>query len=87
MALVESFLDIVKDRLLTPTANHWLECGKISEKLLRGKKIGKPEVMLLQNDVLMALLARDANLRLITADRKDFSRIASEIKVSLEFWE
>lgn len=85
--LVESFLTLVKDRLLTPTLAHWLECGRVSETLLRGKKIGKPQVVLLQNYILMALLARDAKARLITADHKDFDLIAPYVEFNLEYWD
>lgn len=85
--LVEGFLAIVRENLLTPAEGHWIECGTISEQLLQGKKRSKQDVLLLQNDILIALGARDHEATLVTCNKKDFSILQKIIPIQIEFWQ
>lgn len=84
--LVNDFLEIVGNDLVTPTAEQWLECGRISETILKRKKRPKEAVVLLQNDILIALSARDMKAVLVTADKKDFAFIETVLPVAVEYW-
>lgn len=84
--IVKSFLEIVGDNLITPTEEEWMECGTLSEHLLKGKRKSKQEVLLLQNDILIALGAKEAEAVLVTADKKDFILLKELVPVSVEFW-
>lgn len=84
--IVASFLDITRQSLMTPTEEQWIECGYVSERLLKRQKKSKEKVVLLQNDILIALGARDRGAMLITSDRKDFEVIREFIGVEIDFW-
>ena len=84
--IVREFLDIASSGTVTPTAEQWIECGLLSEKILKGKRRSKEGVLLLQNDILIALGARDADAVLVTADVHDFSLIREFMNVSIDFW-
>lgn len=86
LSIVEDFLKIVGDQLITPTEPEWLECARISERLLKGKKKTKQDVLLLQNDALIALAARNAGATLVTSDLKDFKLLKDFVRVSVDFW-
>lgn len=85
-SVVEDFIEIVRENLLTPSSTQWLECGRVLEKLLAGKRRTKEGVLLLQNDVLIALGAKDSEATLITNDKKDFSLIEKVVTFSVEYW-
>lgn len=85
--IVEELLQIAGKNLLNPTVKHWLECGKVSEKILKQKKRSKTNVMLLQNDILIALCTRDEGFTLITADKTDFKLIQNHLDVLVEYWD
>lgn len=84
--IVDSFLEIVRDQLITPTEEHWVECGYTAERLLKGKRRSKEAVVLLQNDILISLASRDSGAMLMTNDKKDFQLIEKYIKVSVDYW-
>lgn len=83
---VDGFLAITRDVLLTPTEAQWLECGRIAEIILQRKKRPKEAVVLLQNDILIAVTARDAGAILVTADKHDFQIIAPIVRMEIEYW-
>ncbi len=84
--IVREFLKVLDDRVVTPTRDHWMECAEISEQLLREQKRTKLNVLLMQNDLLIALAARQLGARLVTSDRKDFMILKGYVKVSIDFW-
>ena len=84
--IAKSFFILVQGKIVTPSESQWMECAQISERLLKRKQRSKLEVLLLQNDILIALGARDAPGRLITADKKDFKIIAGLVDVEIEYW-
>jgi len=84
--IVDGLLDIFGDRFVTPSESHWMECARISEKLLRESRRSKENVLLLQNDLLIALGARDAGATLVTNDKRDFGLLKPYVKVPIEFW-
>lgn len=84
--IVASFLDIAKQSLTTPTEEQWIECGHVSERILKRQTKSKERIMLLQNDILIALGARDMDATLITSDRKDFEVLQEFMRVDIDFW-
>ena len=62
-------------RLIVPFASDWQKAGKVVAKL--GRKYGFEEKFLskIQNDVLIALSARQIGAILVTHNAKDFLRI------------
>lgn len=84
--IVQSFMEIVSDQIVTPTEAQWIECGSVSEQILKGKKRSKEGVLLLQNDILIGLNARDAKAQLVTSDHADFKILKDFIKMSVDFW-
>lgn len=84
--IVKDFLDIVEGGLVVPTLDHWIECGRISEALLKGRRRSKESVLLLQNDILIGLCARERDATLMTCDRKDFEILKDLIRIPVEFW-
>ncbi|MBI4411294.1 MAG: PIN domain-containing protein [Deltaproteobacteria bacterium] len=84
--LVRSFLDTVKENLISPTERQWIECGSVSERILKRERRSKEKVILLQNDILIAIGARDADAILVTADRNDFTILKEFIDVAVDFW-
>src|SRR3990167_1251249 len=55
--LVKSFANITVARLLAPSVEQWLECGTVAQDILRISKRPKESVVLMQNDILIALTA------------------------------
>lgn len=84
--IVESLLEIKRGEFLTPSERQWLECARISEKILQDKRRSKEGILLLQNDLLIALSARDSDALLVTCDKKDFTLLKNYVKVPVEFW-
>lgn len=84
--IVSEFLQIVETNLVTPTQNQWIECGVLSEKILNNKKRSKESIVLLQNDILIALNAHYLKATLITSDKKDFELIRNFVPLQVEFW-
>lgn len=84
--IAEDFLRQVHGRLITPSEGQWLECARISESILGGGRRSKEGVLLLQNDILIALGARDAAATLATCDRKDFGLLKGYIRLPIEYW-
>jgi predicted nucleic acid-binding protein len=85
-SILDRFFEILRDGFLVPSELQWLECARISEKLLRESRRSKENVLLLQNDLLIALGARDAGATLVTNDKKDFGFLKPFVKVPIEFW-
>jgi len=83
---VKQFFQFVNPFLVTPTQSQWIETGWILEGILRGSRRTKEKILLLQNDILIALTARDQQARLITHDRKDFSLLERFIDLEVEYW-
>lgn len=84
--IVESFLGICRDQMITPTKEQWIECGKISQRILQKKKRSKEGVLLLQNDILIALGAKDLGALLVTCDKNDFRFLTEFFSFSVEYW-
>lgn len=84
--IVSDLLAIMGSHIVVPSLNHWIECGEISEKILKKEKKSKEKILLLQNDILIGLGARDIAAKLITADKKDFSLLEKHLKVPIDFW-
>lgn len=82
---MNDFIKAGREALLTPSEGQWIECARISESILRGKKRTKEGVLLLQNDILIALTARGAEATLVTCDL-DFKILKDWIKVPVDFW-
>lgn len=86
LGIVDEFLGIFESQFLVPSQESWIECARISERILRSRKRTKGSVLLLQNDILIALNARDAKAVLITADKKDFGLLRDFMEVQIVFW-
>ncbi len=84
--IVEEFLEILQGRLVTPAEKHWIECATLSERLLKEKRRSKQNILLMQNDLLIAIGARETGARLVTSDRKDFALIQPYVRGPIEFW-
>lgn len=84
--IISGLLEIAGNSTVNPSLKQWIECGKISEKILKQKRRNKNNVLLLQNDILIALCTRDENLILVTADQADFRLIQNYVDVSIEYW-
>ncbi|MBI2982158.1 MAG: PIN domain-containing protein [Deltaproteobacteria bacterium] len=84
--LVREFLEVEQPCFVTPSEDQWLQCARISEVILQDKKRSKEGVLLLQNDILIALGARDIGATLVTCDKKDFNLLKPYIRVPIEFW-
>ena len=85
-SILDRFFEILRGGFLVPTELQWLECASIAEQILRNRKRSRQGVLLLQNDLLIGLGARDANATLVTSDQKDFSLLQPYLKVPIEFW-
>lgn len=84
--IVEGFLKIIQGRILTPTESQWIECARVLEKILAEKKRSRQDILLLQNDLLIAIAARDGHATLITSDKKDFHLINDFVGTNIEYW-
>ena len=68
-------------RLITPTYWAWKECGRILSVLFgRGALSEVPRSFV--NDVLLAMSCRESGVVLVTANLRDFERIAKVKKFS-----
>ncbi len=83
--IVSSFLELIQGKVITPTEKDWIDCAKISEQLLVSKKRSKENILLLQNDILIALGTKANFSTLITTD-KDFELIRRFISIPIEWW-
>jgi predicted nucleic acid-binding protein len=64
------------EQILVPNLDDWIHAGKVLEQLALKydyEKIGRGR---LTNDALIAMSAARANIRVITANEKDFRRLA-----------
>lgn len=84
--IVRELTQLAAGKIVVPSERHWLQCGKISQKILKGKKMSREEVGLLQNDILIALSVREIGGTLLTRDRSDFELIGRYISFDLEFF-
>lgn len=84
--IVRDLLAIMGSNVITPSLDHWIECGEISEQILKKTKRTKEKIFMLQNDILIGLGARDIKAKLITADKKDFGLLEEYLKVFIDFW-
>lgn len=71
--------------IITPSELDWIECGNISERILKNKRRQKNDILLLQNDILIALCAKKQKAKLITTD-KHFSLLKPYLHIPIEYW-
>jgi predicted nucleic acid-binding protein len=62
---------------IAPTPAQWSSCGRLLAQLHRDQHFDGRGVQLIQNDVLVALTARDLGLPVVTTNPSDFALIAS----------
>jgi predicted nucleic acid-binding protein len=62
---------------VAPTERQWERCGIVLARLRREQGYDPAGIRGIQNDVLVALLARDHGVPVVTTDRTDFERIAA----------
>jgi predicted nucleic acid-binding protein len=60
---------------VAPSAGQWASCGKVLAQLHRDRQFDGRGMQLLQNDVLVAITARDLGLPLVTTNPSDFDLI------------
>lgn len=72
--------------ILTPTANNWLESGRLLSRIRRDRGFEAERLRALHFDVLIALTVRSYGARLITANRADFELIRAYRDFRLEVW-
>jgi predicted nucleic acid-binding protein len=72
--------------ILTPTANNWLESGRILAKMRTDQGFEPAKLRDLHFDVLIALTVRSDGALLITSNRGDFELIRSYRDFKLEVW-
>ncbi|GAN33631.1 MAG: PIN domain protein [Candidatus Brocadia sinica] len=79
--LYKAFYDT--QRIVTPTSNDWQTTGKVVAKL--GGKYGFENIFLsrIQNDVLIALSAKQVGASVITNNAKDFLRVKEFVNFKL----
>ena len=79
--LYKAFYDT--QRIVTPSSNDWQTTGKVIAKL--GRKYGFEDRFLskIQNDVLIALSARQIGASVITNNTKDFLKIKEFVNFNL----
>ena len=65
---------------LAPTAGQWVRCGQVLARLRREQHFDPAGLRAAQNDVLIALTARDLGCPVLTIDLADFNRIALFIR-------
>jgi predicted nucleic acid-binding protein len=63
-----------------PTARQWAKCGAVLARFRREQHFDPAGIRGIQNDVLIALLARDHGVPVVTTDRADFERIAGLVR-------
>ena len=72
--------------IITPTENHWIECGEILFRIRRKKGYDPNKLRELAFDVLIALSARDIGATLITCNREDFAEIRNHTLFRIVYW-
>jgi len=72
--------------ILTPTANHWLESGRILARIRADRGVTPEKLRTLHFDVLIALTARAYGAKLITSNRADFELIRKYRDFRMEVW-
>lgn len=79
--LYKAFCDT--QRIIAPSANDWQTMGKVVAKL--GRKYGFENIFLsrIQNDVLIALSAKQIGSSVITNNVKDFLRVKEFVNFNL----
>jgi len=63
-----------------PTLGQWERCGQVLARLRRARGYDARGLRGIQNDVLIALAARDHGVPVVTTDRADFERIAEWVR-------
>ena len=61
---------------IVPNVAHWIGCGDVLAKLRDDDHFDRRGLQLIQNDVLIALAARDLGLPVVTTNVDDYQRIA-----------
>lgn len=84
--IARELTQLASSKIVVPSERHWLQCGKISQKILKGKKMSREEVGLLQNDILIAFSVREIGGTLLTLDRADFELIGRYVSFDREFF-
>jgi predicted nucleic acid-binding protein len=83
----DALLELEADHpILIPTAQNWLESGRILRKIGKDKGFEPHKLRDLHFDLLIALTARSWGARLITSNRTDFQLIHSYRSFQLEIW-
>lgn len=65
---------------IAPSAGQWIRCGEILRLLRRDRDFDARGMRAIQNDVLIALMARDLGLPLVTTNVRDFELIAEFLR-------
>ena len=65
---------------VAPTVGQWERCGKVLARLRREQGYDAAGLRGIQNDVLIALTAREHGVPVVTTDRADFERIAELVR-------
>ncbi len=76
----------LSQKILNPTEKNWWESAKIVQKIAEKEGWEKRKMQEFQNDVLIALIAHENGMILITNNRKDFELIKSVLRFALEIW-
>lgn len=70
-----------RNRLLAPSAESWLESGRVLRALVQAEGLELAKVSkAFGNDVLLALTCREHGLRLVTENTRDFARIRRHVR-------
>lgn len=76
----ELFEELISELLPPPKLEHWVEAAQLLKKLYPKRKKGN--IASMQNDILIALAARDIQAPVWSRD-KDFELICNELKIPL----
>jgi predicted nucleic acid-binding protein len=70
-----------RNRLLAPSADSWLESGRVLRALVQSEGLELSKVSkAFGNDVLLALTCREHGLCLVTENARDFARIRRHLR-------
>lgn len=65
---------------VAPTADQWARCGALQARLRREEDFDASGLRRVQNDLLIALTARDLGCLLVTPNGRDFERLSSYLR-------
>ncbi len=65
---------------VAPTSSQWAKCGSVLSQLHRDHQYDRRGMQLIQNNVLIALTARELGLPLVTMNESDFVLIAGYVR-------